>query len=54
LFWDFCLEAFVFGLTLFVIGFLMGKTFWCGRFLEEKRIAGRKRIAEGELLKGNC
>jgi hypothetical protein len=54
LFWDFCLEAFAFGLRLFVIGFLMGKTFWCGRILEEKSIAEGKRIAEGELLKGNC
>jgi hypothetical protein len=37
----FCFEAFAFG-------FLMWET------LEGKRIAERERIAEGELLNGNC
>jgi hypothetical protein len=48
-------EAFCSLLKAFAFGFLTEKPFWCGRFLEGKRIAEGKRLLKGkELLTGNC
>jgi hypothetical protein len=41
-------------LGLFAFVFLMGKAFWMWEALEGKRTAEEEKIAERELLKGNC